>query len=269
MNRGLLIKAVREVMPVTLLCGVAMMVFELLLTFVLSSFQDRTAQLLQLDFVQNILKGLLGSEVTGNIGPGSLRSLTWVHPVVLALLWAHEITVCTRVPAGEVDRGTIDVLFGLPVSRWQVFLCESIVWIAAGTFVILLGVIGNVSGTLLTHAPPMDLSQITIVVVNLFCLYWAVGGLALLTSSLSDRRGRAVAVAFGIVVALFLLNFLAQFSAAARSVSFMSLLNYYRPLLILQESAWPLRDLGVLIGTGAALWVAAGMIFTRRDICTV
>lgn len=274
MNRGLLGKSIREVWSVTLFCGLGAMVFEVLLTYAIRTFQEQldamAGQWLQLEWIQNILKGLVGTEIGEQLGPGALSSIAWVHPILLALIWAHEITICTRVPAGEVDRGTVDVLFGLPVSRWCIYGCETIVWLAAGAVVLLMALIGNAAMNLaLTSDVAYDLRQAIVVISNLFCLYLAVGGLALLVSSLSDRRGRAVAAAFGIVVASFLLNFLAQFSTPIKSFSFLSLLNYYRPLLILRDGAWPIHDMLVLLVCAAVLWLAGGLIFNRRDICTV
>jgi len=46
-----------------------------------------------------------------------------------------------------------------------------------------------------------------LVMANFFGVYLAVGGIAFLVSALSDRRGRAMAVVFAIVLASFLLNF--------------------------------------------------------------
>jgi ABC-2 type transport system permease protein len=199
-----------------------------------------------------------------------MSSIAWVHPVILAILWSHEITLCTRMPAGEVDRGTIDVLLGLPVSRWGVYLSESLVWIVAGLVVIGLGLLGSTFGylTALSEARP-PAGQTVVVVANLYCLYLAVGGLAFLISSLSDRRGRAVAAAFTVVVASFLLSFLAQYWEPAKSLSFLSMLHYYKPLLILREAAWPVTDMVTLAGCAAVLWLAGGVQFARRDICTV
>ncbi len=112
------------------------------------------------------------------------------------------------------------------------------------------------------------------VAVNFYCLYLAVGGIAFLVSSLSDRRGRAMGVVFGVLLASFLLNFIAQFWEPARYVSFLSLLNYYQPLALLQSpdtgwAAWPVTDMAVLTGIGVALWAVGGTCFARRDICTV
>jgi hypothetical protein len=112
-----------------------------------------------------------------------------------------------------------------------------------------------------------------VVTVNLFCLYLAVGGLACLVSAMSERRGRAVATVFGILLASFLLNFLAQFWPPAEAVSRLSVLHYYKPLGVLRpgvmDAGWPVADMLVLAGFAAVTWTAGGLWFARRDICTV
>ena len=126
MNRGLLDKSAREVLPMTLLCGVGALAFEVLLAFVIRSFEVQIAEhWIQIEAVRNILKALIGSEVGDQIDPRAMTSIAWVHPILLTLLWGHEIALCSRTPAGEVDRATIDVLFGLPVSRWSMYLSET------------------------------------------------------------------------------------------------------------------------------------------------
>ncbi len=271
MNRGLIHKSLREVWPATLLCGAGLMAFEVLFTFFLRSFQDMIdVEILKIDFVRSFIEGLLGSDVGAAVSPKALDALALVHPLVLAVVWAHEITLCTRMPAGEVDRGTIDVLFGLPVSRWRVYVCESLVWVCAGMVVLGLGAAGYAIGHLAVDVKAQaGLETLFMVVVNMFALYLAVGGLAFLTSSLSSRRGRAVAVTFGIVLASFLLTFLAQFWEPAKTLEYLSVLKYYKPLLVIRDGAWPMGDIAVLTAAAVALWTAGGVFFSRRDICTV
>ena len=188
----------------------------------------------------------------------------------LTLLVAHAIVFCTRMPAGEVDRGTIDVLLSLPVSRTRVYLCESVVWLASGVLVVAFGVLGHVVGGRYTGPDTVrTASELVIINVNLYCLYAAVGGMACLVSALSDRRGRAIGIVFGIVLASFLLNFLAPFSDRVAKVSFMSVLNYYKPVFILRDAAWPVSDVLVLSAAAGAFWLAGAVILARRDICTV
>src|SRR2546428_458762 len=149
MNRGLLIRAFRESWPGTLLFGLVLMGVEAALAFVLPKFGSQMSeQWLQLDFARGIIQAMLGTEVGGSLGPQMFQSIAWVHPVPLALAWAHALLCCTRVPAGEVDRGTADVLLGLPVSRWEVFVSETIVWLACGAVILAGALLGNVLGSL-------------------------------------------------------------------------------------------------------------------------
>src|SRR6266404_2814528 len=204
MNRGLLIRAFRESWPATLLLGLVLMGVEAALAFVLPKFGSQMSeQWLQLDFARGIMQAMLGTVIGNRIGPQMFQSIAWVHPVVLALTWAHALVSCTRVPAGEVDRGTADVLLGLPVSRWEVFISETIVWLGCGAAILAAALAGNLLGGLGLPAeqrPP--LARVLIVLINLYCLYASVGGLACLVSSFSNRRGRAITIVFLVLLAL-------------------------------------------------------------------
>ena len=129
-----------------------------------------------------------------------------------------------------------------PLSRRKIYLCESLVWLASGILLIGLGYLGHRStvSTMPVHMRP-EWSRAAIVMMNLFCVYLAVGGIALLVSAMSDRRGRAVAIVFAVVLISFLLNFLAQFWWLAKHVAFLSVMQYYQPAKILSSGVFPLR----------------------------
>jgi hypothetical protein len=270
-NRGLIIRAFRELWSTTLLLGLVFLGVEAALAFVLPKFgAQMSREWLQMDFVRGIMQAMLGAEITDRMGPQMFHAMAWVHPVVLALAWAHAVVCCTRVPAGEVDRGTVDVLLGLPVSRWEVFLSETLVWLACGAVMFAGALAGNLLGSL--GLPPEQrppLARILLVLLNFFCLYGAVGGLAWLVSSLSSRRGRAMTIVFLILLALFLLNYLAQFWKPLEGFVFLSPLHYHHPVSVLGSGVWPWRDLCVLTGAGSLMWLAGGIVFARRDLCTV
>ncbi len=90
-----------------------------------------------------------------------------------------------------------------------------------------------------------------------------------MVSSLSNRRGRAFSVVFALVLVSFLVNFLAQLWEPAKSLAFLSVLDYYQPLLILRSSSWPVANMLTLLTVGVLFWLAGMLIFARRDICTV
>ncbi len=271
MIRGLLHKTLREVWVASLLFALGMLLFEALLANVIGAFHEElVGQVLQMSFVRRIFEGLLGTEMSAGFGPGMFAAVAWVHPVILALVWTQAITFATRIPAGEVDRGTIDVLLGWPVTRWQVYVCDSVVLATVGLGLVAAGVGGFLLGSLLTglerRPHPGD---ILVVAVNFYCLYLAVAGLSCLISSASDRKGRAMALAYGLVLVSFFWNFLGQFWAPARDLAFLSLLHYHRPVAVLQGGAWPTTDLLILTAIALTTWLAGGFVFARRDVCTV
>lgn len=268
MNRGLCMRAWRELWPTTVVLGLVLMAVETLLAFVLPKFGSQfTQQWLQLEFARGILQAMLGTEIVDRIGPQMFQSMAWVHPVPLALTWAHALLCCTRVPAGEVDRGTADLLFGLPVSRWEVYFSETLVWLGTGILILSAALCGNLLGSLglpLEQRP--SLPRVIIIVLNLYCLYIAVGGLAWLISTVSNRRGKAITILFVVLLSLFLLNYLAQFWQPLSKFVFLSPLHFHKPMTVLTTAAWPMRDMAVLLASGGIPWLVGGVVFARRDL---
>lgn len=271
MMRGLIAKTFHEVWLMTLLFGAALLAVNALLTYVLPQVQQGLDGVFdQSPLVRSMLTALLGTELGDKITARTMQAFLWVHPVVLSLIWAHEIAFCTRVPAGEIDRGTIDVLLGLPVSRRTLYCCESLAWLSTGLVILLMGFAGHrLSAPTMPEQMRPELTRAALVLVNLYCVYVAVGGIAFLASAIADRRGRAMAAVFAIVLASFLLNFVAQFWAPAQQVAFLGVLEYYQPAVILQGGGFPLRDAAILLAVGGSAWAIAGEVFARRDICTV
>ena len=241
------------------------------MAYVLPTFEAQLADAMrQIGFMKTFVGVMLGVNMSGNLGPEAIQAYAWVHPVVLALVWTHALVCCTRTPAGEVDRGTADVIFTLPVSRWEILINETLVWLVTSLFILLLTLLGYLFGSQLTEASePVALSRLLIVLANMLCMLMAVGGLAWLASALCDRRGTAIAIAFAVLLTSFLLNFLAQFWSVAERLSFLGLLNYFRPLFVFRDGTVPWHDMSVLAGTAVVLWIAAGIVFSRRDVCTV
>ncbi len=270
MNRGLLEKAFREIWPVTLAFGLLLVLAELVITFVLPAFETELYTLIaKLGFLRTLLSALLGTPITKEMGTDLLKAIPWVHPLVLLIFFAHEITITTRLPVGEIDRGTIDLLLGLPVSRWQVYTSHSLIWAFSGISLFGFGLMGNWIGSVLASSTMAEPGRLAIAIVNAYCLYISIGGLAYLVSCSSDRRGRAIGTILAIVVASFLINFLAEFWKPAEHIRFVSLLSYYRPFFILKEPGFPLGDVAVLLSLAVLFWVAGGVVFRRRDVCTL
>lgn len=270
MNSGLVAKTVREIAFPTVIAGLGLMIFEALVSYVFWSYQrELTQELIQIDFVRDLIQSLVGANYDAPIGPESLMSLAWVHPLVLAFVFAHVITIATRVPSGEVDRGTADFLFALPVSRGGIFRVECALTLAAVFVVLAFAAIGSAFGYSFVPAEGRPvIARVACVLVNLYLLVAAIGGMTALASTLTDRRGRAIGSSFGLALTFLLWNFLAQYWAPAERALVANVLYYYRPMPILAEGVVPWSDFAILAGISAICWISALVTLLRRDICT-
>jgi ABC-type transport system involved in multi-copper enzyme maturation permease subunit len=217
-----------------------------------------------------LIAALLGVNPDSQFSAEMTQAFLWVHPTVLATIWGHEVMYCTRIPAGEIDRGTVDFLLGLPVSRWKLYLTETFGWLASGLIIICAGIFGHtcVAQKFASEMQPTP-SATLMILCNLFSMYIAVGSIAFLVSSMSDHRNRATGIVFAILLVSFLLNFLAQFWQPAKPWAKLSVLEYYRPATVIQSGDFPAMNVGILLGIGIVCWTAAGITLSRRSICTV
>ena len=270
MSWGVALKIWYEVRWPTVLFGAAMATILGVFAYVLPTlFTKYSQQFMQIEFVRSIVSALLGAQVGDTLNTTVMSSFPWVHPVVLTVLWAQAISHCSRMPAGEVDRGTIDIILALPVVRWRTYASECFALLCAGLFMVTMGWIGNrIGGWFVITEHRVPASILIKIAANMYVLYLAVGGLTLFVSACCDRRGRAVGIASGVVLASFFLSFLAQFWEPAKAVSFLSVMHYYKPLLIVRGAGWPVGDLLSLVAIGAMFSFAGSVIFSRRDFST-
>jgi ABC-2 type transport system permease protein len=268
--RGVWLKIVRETWLATLMFSVALLLAEVLLNLVLPQILDQMDDMMaRMPFMRDMIAALLGIDIEGEITAQLMQAFVWVHPTVLALLWAYETMFCTRYPAGEIDRGTIDVLLALPVSRRAIYVCETVGWLSGGAIMLAAGAIGYAIGSqAMPDANRPALGPILLILFNLYCLYVAVGGVTFLISSVSDRRGRAVFAVFAIILASFLTNFLSQFWSPAESFAFLGVLDYYQPATILRTGSLVYGDIAVLLLVGGVSWLTGCEITARRSVCT-
>lgn len=268
--RGLFEKTWRETFWGTVAFAIGFGAAEGLLAYAIPTvILPYAEEFLKMEFLQPFLVGLLGERVEGAFEKNNVIALAWVDPVVYAIVWAHAIWFCSRVPAGEIDRGTMDVLLGLPVSRFRLYLAETVGLVVGGLFVVVFGLFGNWIATWLLDGGFEGVARMTIrMATNLYFMNLAVAGVVFAASAISDRRGGAVGLSLFVVITSFLISFLSQLWWPFQHVRWLSVLRYYKPLEIVRFDAWPVSDMVTLGLVGAAFWGAGAIVFIRRDIRT-
>jgi len=210
---------------------------------------------------------MLGADLGSEITPTALVTIGFAHPVLFACNWVFLLSITTKSIAGEIDAGTIDLVATLPISRLRLFASLSVVWVLAGIPISLAPVFGAWIGTHVFSTPaPLHLGNFLLLSVHLYAVYLCVGAVGMFASAIVSRRGPAIGVLLGWLLASFLLSFLAQMWSAVEPIDFLFLLHYYRPLPVVRTGALIPGDLAVLLVVAAVFWTAGAIRFQRRDI---
>jgi ABC-2 type transport system permease protein len=268
MSVAVMRKTARDALLLLVIAVLAILIFECLLVRALGEFADEITEVwFRLAFLKNLVNALVGADLAENVTATSLVTIGFSHPLLYAFVWGFLLTTCTRIIAGEIDRGTADLLLSLPLSRARVYASISVAWMLGGMLICAAPLVGIWLGELASPmSEPLKLSRLRTAPVNLFALYLAIGCGTMLVSSLVARRGTAIAVVLATLLASFLLSFLAQFWPIARHISFLGVLDYYRPLETVRTGKWPITEITVLCTSAIVLWLGGLWHFSRRDI---
>jgi ABC-2 type transport system permease protein len=229
-----------------------------------------------------LIRTLIGGERVSIFRPSDLLSVGCVHPLVQAILCVWAVGRASVSLAGELDRGTMDLLLAQPVPRSRLILahlrvdllvipilCLSIwagVWLGAWLVGILeVGAARN--ATTLRVDPLVFMGALPSIAALLF----AVSGYSMWLSAAGRYRGRVMGIAVLLTLVQFLINVVGQLWTAAAWLRPFTVFYYYQPQDVILRTdgfsdprVW-LR-LGVLVVVGVVGYLMALRTFCRRDL---
>ena len=223
----------------------------------------------QFPFIRKIFEMGFGINVDGDVSMNILFAVVFTHAVVLALTWTVIIAATTRVTAGEIERGTADMLLSLPVNRTEVYISTTLAWVLIAGILSACPVGGiGIAAQVFETEEAVELSKYLAPALNFCCLNLAVGGISSLISCCLNRRGLAVGTTVAALLTSAVLTFLEPFIEFIKTIRFLSLLNYFRPVDIVRTGEWPMSQMLTLVILGTVAWTAGLILFARKDIPT-
>jgi len=207
----------------------------------------------------------LGEELVANLSARGFLGFGWVHPFPLLLLAVWAVRVAAGALAGEVGRGTIDLVAARPVAR-SAQVTAAAVAVVAGLLVIAAGEwAGTAAGLVQRPLEGVAAAQFLPVAAMAVLLFASAGAVALLISAASREGGIAISWCAGLLAASYVLDYLARVWTAIAFLRPLSVFRYYDPQRILRDGVAP-ADATVLAVTAVAGLILAFAVFERRDL---
>jgi ABC-2 type transport system permease protein len=211
------------------------------------------------------IKGLVsfGGVVDYTSGPGYLGSELFAFMVPLLFLVA-AIGAGSRAIGGEEERGTLDLLLALPLSRRRLVvekLAALLGELVALGLVLWLAVV--------VASPLVDLGisagNAAAAVLYVIALAFAFGAIALLVGATTGHRARAIGITAALAVGAYLVNSLSTLVGFLDQVKEASPFFHYAATNPLQ-SGLEAGHLAFLLVVAVIAAAAAPLLFERRDL---
>ena len=247
-----------------------------------------------------IIRTIIGGERVDLDRAMDLLSIGYVHPLVQVIFCVWAVGRASGALAGEIDRGTMELLMAQPVSRPRLVLAHlGVDWVVIPLICLSLWG-GTWLGTRLVgpirpektdlKLPPLiaaavppeteehqrerlqvDPAAFGPSLLAVAGLLFAVSGYTMALSACGRYRWRVLGAAVFVTLAMFLVNVLGQLWDVVGTLRPFTIFYYYQPQAITlaqsREELWQaMWGLPVLYGVGAAGYGVALWVFSRRDL---
>jgi len=233
--------------------------------------------------------------------PMDFLAVGLLHPVVIILTGVWAIGRAGGAVAGELDRGTMELLLSQPIPRNRLILAHLVVDAIVIPTICLsfyagtqfgLWVVGpfqidytTVRQALGREAPPALVASLGIptepetlaidgspqlpALSNLAALAFAISGITIALSAWGRSRWKVIGLAVLVILIMFIANVLGQLWDGVSFLRPFSVYYYYQPQKIMLRNEWstgPVPVVGMLLVVGAVGYGIALRVFTKRDL---
>ncbi len=227
-----------------------------------------------------------------------MLSIGYVHPLIQIILCVWAIGRAALALAGELDRGTLELLLAQPVPRGRVIVAHLLVdlmtipllacsiWFGTyagykilGPFEVNLEEVQKQFAMLpfpvVVNAEflKVDVWAFAPAIFNIMALMFAVSGITMAISAAGRFRGKVLGLSVVTFLVMFLLNVIAQLWDTISALRPFGVFYYYQPQRIILSGKWdvtlPCGQVNgtlVLLGVGIIGYLVAWMKFRGRDL---
>jgi ABC-2 type transport system permease protein len=255
-----------RILPAWFLIALMIFLFQLAICGIVHDNERVKALIQYIDMLPAFLKTFIGGEAVqyGNIA--GLIAIGYQEPFVLLLYMLFAVGVPTALLAGEVQRGTMELILSRQTTKTQIYICAGLITVVGMYALVLVMFLGTVVSTdLYDFEQQVPLYNFFKLAINGGILASAVGGIALLSAA-CFRRGMAVSLAVAYLVVNYFIMIITQWWPRMKWLDPVTIFNYVDGAEIFIKPGWPVGDMCVMISLLVVSTVLGGLIWHRRDL---
>ncbi len=210
---------------------------------------------------------LMGETFIGQFSVSGIAAFGYSHPFVLILFSIVAIILPEKHIGMELENGTLELLFALPVKRMAIAVT---LWLTSVVTIFILTVgcwIGTWWGLHINSGPVVfPLSKIFLIGINLWLLMLAVNGVTFLMAAFSRLGSKVALQAAGLMLFFYFLNYAIKIWPAIKFLQHFTLFNYYQPQTLIFDQSDLTTNLLVLAAISISSVAMAFRKLQIRDI---
>ena len=255
-----------RILPAWCLIAFMIFLFQIAICGVVHDNERVKALLQYMEMLPDFIKAFMGGEVleVGNLA--GLIAIGYQDPFVLLLYMLFAVGVPTALLAGEVQRGTMELILSRQTTKTHIYICAGFITVAGMYALVLVMFAGTVVATMLydfyQEVPLYFFFKIAVVGGLLAS---AVGGIALLAAA-CFRRGLAVSITVGYLVVNYFVSIIADWWPRMKFLEPATIFNYVDGPAMFDKPGWPIGDMCVLLSLLTVSTILGGIIWSRRDL---
>ncbi|MFA6296748.1 MAG: ABC transporter permease subunit [Patescibacteria group bacterium] len=230
------------------------------------AFRDQSATFNEMmkSYPQDFMKAF-GVE---NIDMSSLESFLAMEqfgiiwPLMVSFLM---ISLAGIMLAGEIEKGTSELLLSRPVSRQQIFWSRYLVGIA----VLIVFVFCSVMAVI----PFAKIYKVDYLINNFwtmsmacFLFGWAIFSIAFMFSAIFSERSRVYMLAGGLLVLMYVIKIISSLKESLENLKYFSFFYYYDANRALVENIIDGKSWVVFMSVAVVCTVIGMVVFRKRDV---
>ncbi len=244
---------------------VFLMFFQFMFSWI--AFESAMGAMLEtyIQFLPKMIVNLLELQTGGPAFASQMLAFGYSHPLILTAVFAMLINLAARYIAGESENHTFDLLLVRPVSRTRIVSNVFLVQLSVTALLSISMFAGTVLGKIIFDIN-IALSRYALAVLTGFFFFNGIGSMALLISTYSFEKGKAVARSVGLIVFLFFYHTIFKMWTSMNDLLYISYFQIYVPGRIVGGlDDWRVKSLIAALVT-IACFLAAVHRFRYRDL---